>query len=393
MQIKLIFMDFFLKIFSTIYYTAVVGSVYVMTGKATDVGLVSFAMLIPALFIGVFSGTLYKNNLLFNNLLFSCIVKSFVFIFVSFYSHSFVAIFIAMFMVGLIEQFLRVSKTTLDALLVAKSERMIFNSKKTLLNNMALVSGPALGGLMAAYFSFSTVLLLLSVLSLLPILFLYGLNPTQYNVTLVPEQEPKTINFIKSFRLIFVQKDVLTLLVAYSSVVVILEMQTPLIFPFVHEQFLGGAKMAGIFFSIAGFGGILGSLLFMKVKVKNEVKAIVFFFILDAFLFLAFTYSKYIVLSMVIFAFLGIVGAVTTILVETRVQNELSENLRPFAFSVMHFSGGAFGGCAAVLAGMFADVIGAVKVLQYSAYIEFFLALALLIFVWNSLQSKTSKQT
>lgn len=130
------------------------------------------------------------------------------------------------------------------------------------------------------------------------------------------------------------------------------------------------------------FGGIIGSLIPINFKIRNEITAIIFLILFDSLLFLTFTFIKIYYLSVFIFMFFGIMTAVTLVLVETKIQNEIESPYRPFAFSIMQFSSGALGASAAVIAGILSDSFGTAKILRYSANIEILTGIIMLLMIF-----------
>lgn len=379
MLYKLISLEFFLRIFSSIYYISIIGSVYKNSGNTTQIGIVCFAMMIPALIISIYSGKMFISDKLTNNILFGSSLRCLILIILSFFASHLYIIFIGILLLGSLEQFIRISKSSLDSNIVDKNLRISFNSKKTFFGNIAIISGPAIGGFIASYFSFQNVFLFLSFFSFIPIIFTINLKLKSKLSENNLESNKRVIKFRENIDYLFKNKPMLTLIISYSIVIIILEMEAPLIFPFVKNYLQAPDHITGILFSLGGIGGILGALIPIYLKIKNENLVISILIVFDGIILLSFAFINSYYISMIIFMFFGILAAVSLILVETKIQNEIDEPHRPFAFSILQFSGGALGAFAAVVVSFLADIYSAANILRASAILEVFTGIILLV--------------
>ncbi|WP_161597537.1 MFS transporter [Fluviispira multicolorata] len=384
MYYRLIFLDFFLTSSAFLYYIAIIGGVYKANQSASQIGFIALAITLPSFLISFFSGRFFKSHLLIKNIHFCSIIKFFALIVLYFYNYNTSILMILIILNGILDQIIRVSKQSFDAIQIEPELRAKFNSKKTFLSEIAIIVGPALGGIVAAFYSLSQICLSLSFLCLIPIFFLINLKNVKINFQAARQE--KTLSFKENILYLFSKRIILFLIISYCLVVIVLEMQTPLIFPFVKEKFNADNSITGILFSMAGIGGITGALIPMFLKFKNEALSIILLVIFDGLLVFLFTISGNFYISCTIFTLLGLMGAVTIVLVETKVQNDLEEKYRPFAFSIIQLAKSTLGASLAAASGVFADIIGAVKVLRYAAYIEIFAGILLLTLIFKYLK-------
>ncbi len=377
MYYKLIFLDCYLTICSFLYYIAIIGGVYNANGSAGQIGFIAMAITLPSIVISFFSGKLFKSANLLRNIYICSGIKIIALLSLYFlFTNPFFLISLIV-LNGVLNQLIAVSKQSFDAIQIEPALRTKFNSKKAFLNEIALIIGPALGGLTAAYFSLSNICLILAILSVIPIFFLLSFNNIKRNYEEAVKQ--KGVSFKENVQYLFSKKVVIFLLLSYSLVVIILEMQTPLTFPFVKEKFNGDNSVTGVFFSVCGIGGVIGALIPIFIKIKNEALAILLLVIFDGLFVFLFTISTNFYLSCAIFTILGLMGSIAIVLVETKVQNDLEEKYRPFAFSIIQLAKSSIGAPLAAGAAAVADHIGAVKVLRGAAYIEIFSGFLFLI--------------
>jgi hypothetical protein len=189
-----------------------------------------------------------------------------------------------------------------------------------------------------------------------------------------------------SLRSLFDVSHVAAVVGVYCAVVAILEIQAPLVFPFVHEIYSAGSSLGGILLGLCGLGGFAGAYAAERRPHLFSPSSIPLLVFLDGLLFLCFTQLSDIFVACLLFTTLGAMGSITLILVESVVQTEVAASNRPFVFSLMQFSGGAGGASLGVLAAFLAERFTTKLVLSGAALLEIGVGIVCLVILRSALK-------
>jgi MFS family permease len=359
--------DFLQKLVGTSFYTVFIASMYQLTGDTSDIGLISAATLLPALVV-VTTSARYTARLSAKRTLTTLIwLRVLLFGGASALPLTVGGLLALAGLHSLIQQAVVSAKMTLDAELLSDRARRPYNAKKTMLANAAVIVGPPLGGLAASTVGLRVCLLAGASVSLVVLWLLTRLT------TAVPAAVPGTSvnpHMSSARRHLLAQPDVLAMVATYCLVVVILEVEAPLTFPFVSEVFDQGADITGLLLGLCGLGGIAGAFAASRFPRVFADHALALLIIFDGLIFLAFTQSTNLILSAVLFTLLGCMGAVTIVIVEGAVQQRVVSTHRPTVFSLMQFAGGAGGASLGIVAAFIAARTGTRPVLAFCAVVE-----------------------
>lgn len=238
--------------------------------------------------------------------------------------------------------------------------------------------GPLLGGILIAYLKLKTSLFFMAAVALILLLFSTFLSNLKSDQKITPTTEKSNVSGRHSLSYLFSSGPVGFTVLSNCLIGIILGVQAPLIFPFVKEVFNRNTDSAGLLLSSAGIGGMIGAFFIKKFPQYIHPKNIPWLILFDGFIFYLFTEAKNFSLSTIIFTSLGIMSAVTLVIVEGLVQDDVPEHHHPFVFSLTQFASGAGGASFGMLAGYLAEILTTKTVLSGAAVIESIIGLGLI---------------
>jgi predicted MFS family arabinose efflux permease len=385
-------MDFILRLSGLSSMIVFIAFVYQLTGRSSDIGFISLATFIPSLLVTVYSGVLFKKWNAPVILQGTLIARVVLFLAAAFLVHSSLGIFLVAAIHSLFYQISLVAKMSCDAQLIDEKDRAQYLSSKMLFANICIILGPPLGGILASQLSaFGTMMILMMG----NVFLLFGFQirsvdwykksfkPLNQKNDLEPNLDTsKKLGFMDCYRYLKTLPWVFLVVISYCMVAMILEIQSPLIFPFTKEVFGKGSDFASMLLGAAGVGGVVGSLLPLRFPKIFHAKSIPYLVLFDGLIFSIFTLSSSTKLSVGLFLLLGIMGAVTLLLVESTVQSEVRSEYQPTVFSLMQFAGGAGGATLGIFAAYLAEIFGSQITLFGAAIIEIGIGAAGLLTFW-----------
>ncbi len=364
---KLLVADVIVRLIGVTGFTIFLGAVYNRTGHASDIGWVSLATALPSLLaltnanacvrrfsaIGVLRGVAILRVLAFGLLI--CLPATLSLIMVAAGLHS------------LSHQIAVTSKMTLDAQVLTDAHRRRYLVRKAMLNNISNICAPACGGLLVGFLGYKAALVgLIGANAFLALIVLTVPAPTSVEVG----TKPVLAGFGAALRELLRTREVAAVVGVYCAMAAVFEIQSPLVFPFVHEVYGGGSAVAGTLLGLGGLGGLLGALAAEKWANRFSASSIPVLLLLDGLLFFSFTQTTHLPVACVMFVFLGVMGCITLIVVESVVQTRAHPDNHPFIFSMMQFSGGAGGASLGVAAARLAEKYTTSSVLSAAALLE-----------------------
>lgn len=371
-QTHLLSLDFINRIIGIACFALFVSAIYKVTGKSSDIGYISLVTIGPAFLLTVFSGKLVGKLSSLGTLRVVLALRLLLFIGATFLAKDAVTLLFSAAVQSLLHQASVSSKMALDAEMLLAEQRRIYNARKTMLANVAVVAGPALGGTLVAMLSVQMALAIMAVISGCGlILALTFKAPNHFAKSAISNLEygPSALS---SIRHLFDNRATASIVGVYCTVSMILEVQAPILFPFVKEVYARTSSFTGTLLGLAGFGGIVGALMAQKFPNYLQESLIPWLVIADGVLFLIFTHLTEPVVAAVLFTTLGLMGSITLVVVETAIQRDVENVHRPFVFSLMQFSGGAGGATLGIIAAFLVDDFGARPVLSAAALVEIF---------------------
>jgi MFS family permease len=186
--------------------------------------------------------------------------------------------------------------------------------------------------------------------------------------------------FIKGISIMWTDKSIKLMVFIEVYLTFAMAMQGILIYVFIKETLKMGnmAELAwGILLSGLGVGAVIGSVI-IGVKVKhyrNKFRLFLNILMFDAVFFTLFLVNKYFPLSVLLFAFLGVVGSAYMIILNSVLQAAVPDADRGKVFSVLAMLRGPVGVLSVFVGTTAATFITAQSVLLIAAAIEAIIAI------------------
>jgi len=342
-------------------------------GSATlNLGIVSICLLVPSLLFTLHSGRFLERYPPLQAFRGAALLRAAVLLALPLVGANLLVLSLAAALVGLLQQVLATAKLTFDATVVGSEERTRFNSKRALLSGLAVLLGPSLAGVIGGYFGAGPAVLTSAALGVLSFLALWRAPAP----ATAPEAGPAETDtsgragLAAALRWLWRSEQVGILVLAYTVLLAILEMEAPLIFPFVKESYGRGPDVSGTLLGVCGLGSLVGALVMHRRNRPVGARVLTALLVLDGVLLGLIAHAPNIPLLYLLFSALGILATITQVTVETEVQSRAPRRYHPLLFSFMTFAGGAGGAALALGATALADVVGAARVLVYCAGLE-----------------------
>jgi predicted MFS family arabinose efflux permease len=380
--------DFLLRIVGISCYTLFIAAIYNMTGDASDIGFIGAATVLPALGVALLSTKYVARFSALNTVGYLMAARALIFAAAAVIPMGTVLILVTAALHSLVNQAAISAKMSLDAEILDDENRRKYNSRKTMLANIAIIAGPPLGGVLVEGVGFTTSLLVMGALSAGVAALLKTLR--QPNAAARPREKDVSTSPFASLRYLRSIPLVASIVGLYCLVAVILEVEAPLMFPFVREIYLQGSGFTGLLLGLAGIGGVSGAFLAQKFPATFREAAIPYLIVLDGIIFILFALIRQILLACGLFTLLGVMGAVTLVVVEGTVQQNVVKLHRPFVFSVMQFASGAGGASLGIVTAFLAHAFGAKPVLAACAATEIVAGAACLLSIRLRLDERSS---
>ncbi|MEU0896320.1 MFS transporter [Streptomyces massasporeus] len=387
---QLLAADTFVRLTGLAYYTVFTAGIYQLTGRVADVGLIGAATLLPALLMVVTAGRLTAWLTARRTLLHFTVARVVLFAGAALLPMTAMNLLVVAGLNSLIHQAVLSAKRTFDADVLREDERTPYNAKRTMIGNVLVIVAPPLGGVAVTMLGPTWSLVIGAALgvAVLPLLVALKAVPTASHV----EEEEGSVSASASLLHLFGMPQVLSMVTTYCLVVIILEVESPLMFPFAEQAYGLDGSFTGLLLGLGGLGGIVGAVLTQRLPRVFTDASLSWMIVFDGLVFFAFTQAESVPLACALFTLLGAMGSVSIVLVEGAVQEHVASTHRPFVFSVMQFAGGAGGAALAVVAAYIADAVGAKSVLAWCALIEVAAGLACAL-VWQTVRKQPVRET
>lgn len=367
--------DGFAKLSMRVGFTAMLVYVFQCGFSTFDLGVVSVASVVPSIFLALFSGRLtlkYGSRKIY---LASLSALSVLLCLIPFSHGSFIALAVFSGAIGLMQQMSMASKLAYDASIVGPEVRTKYNSKRAFLSGITTIVGPSAAGFIGGYWGGQSALVLAGVFAVVAVLFLVKGYP-ENNIWDNPEDSIQKNGVLVQAKELFRwlvgggDREILIQLVTYIVIMGIMQMEAPLIFPFVKEVYHLGVNISGTLLGICGVGSLFGATVMHVYSKPIRSMWLMMVLAFDGFVLLFISYGFSLAVTYFLFAFLGIISSVALVTVETQVQSEAPAKFHTFIFSIMSFVGGVGGASLTLASTSVADVYGSAMVLRGCAYLE-----------------------
>lgn len=384
--------DFLLKFSNQFIFTTLMVYVYQKSNRAIDLGIISTSMIAPSLIFVFFSNRIMVQFSSLSTLKFSLMLRSFLLFWGALFAQATLHFALIAALVGLLQQVIGTAKLSYDGHLIPSGKRLKFNAHRAFLGSLAIIMGPSLGGFVSGYFGGPFALGIMGLITLACIVIPKNI---QFNDELKQKNNMKTetnrIGILNTLNHLKTMPNILVIILLYIVVTVILEMEAPLIFPFVKETYNAGGDIAGALLGACGIGGLLGAVYMQRFSSSISAKAISLLIVFDGFILFIFACGLPLLYGFLIFSLLGIIGTLTLVSVESEIQEKVESKYRPILFSAIQFAGGVGGASITLISTGLADVFGAFPILAGAAILEVLIgcsSFTLLLFTFITLSSK-----
>lgn len=375
LKVRSLLSDFLVRMSSSFGFIVLLIYVFEKTDKTLDLGYISLAMIVPSILFSLFSKKIiFGLGPIFSFRLFS-ILRGLLFLCVPLFANTIGVIAFLAALASLFYQIIYTSKLTYDTSLIPIGERTKFNSLRALVRNLSTLIGPALAGVVSANLGSEVGLFITGGLSLFCV---FSLKDIKHRKTVATQNNKHKF----SYAWLKHHHELVLLLIMYVVVVSILEMEAPLVFPFIKQSYHYPSYVSGLLFAVCGVGGLVGSLFIYHYDTKISVMSVAVLLAFDGFALLLICLILPISLTFVLFAFLGIISAINMIAVESYIQEVAPSEYQPFLFSILAFASGVGGATLTLISTYLADIFGAQLVLKNGALIEIALGAGVAILVY-----------
>jgi MFS family permease len=370
--------------------------VFERTHMPFDLGIISAALVLPSILFTKYAhniDTLRRSEYGFYA---GSILRTVAIACLWLFDRSWLCLLIFSAVAGLGQQVVLTSKMSIDTWLLPPLLRVSFSSAKASIASMAIIGGPMLCGILFALHRPSLAFLIFIVLSVTaPVVMLCFMQSIR-NIELGDgSRVPETTARIQkaSLKHLFCRnKNLAITFISYITVLVILEMEAPLLFPFVEDVYGRNASLAGYLLGICGVGAFLGAFVIKRLGRPLTPVQIGATLLADGIIFICSVAGVPIAITFVLFSFLGAISSVTLVSTETQIQNHVPAHLATPLFSIIFFAGGVLGSALALISTAMAQSIGSQIVLSACGGCEVLVGLTCIIFVSSAARSFARKK-
>lgn len=368
---------------SKISYFALLRKVYDLSGgRVTDLGFLTMSEMIPAVVLGTFAGYMIdrvsrKWTMIISDMLSGIIILTVIF------ADSINLIYATAFAAASVYVFREPAQRALEPNLVSKEDLPLLNSFMSASNSLVQIVGSATGAAIVGFVGISNAFVIDSATFFISALIILTVSIKENHMRKPVEEELKKSpfrEFISGVSIMWTDKPIKLMVMIEVYLTFAMAMQGILIYVFIKETLKMGdmAELAwGILLSSLGVGAVLGSVI-IGVKVKhycNKFRLFLNILMFDAVFFTLFLINRYFPLSVLLFAFLGVVGSAYMIILNSVLQAAVPDANRGKVFSVLAMLRGPIGVFSVFTGTTAASFITAQYVLLIAAGIEALIAI------------------
>lgn len=379
---KIVIAGFISSLGSKISYFAMLRKVYELSnGKITDLGFLSIAQCIPYIIFGAFAGIVIdkfrrKWIMIFSDIMSAVITVSVIFI------NNLSLIYVISFLSAAVYVFRGPAEMAFTPNLVEKEDIPLLNSFTSMSNSIIMIVGSALGAAAVGFVGVNGSFVADGVSFLMSAVIIATILIKEMHTE--NKSEAKGMEHLKEFKdgasIMWKDQTLKLILLIDLYVTFAMAMQGPLIYIFIKQSLNMGSKAElawGALLSSLGVGSVLGSFIIgvLVKRYKNKFKLFLNVLLFDSISFTLFLLNKYFPLSILIFAFLGVVGTAFSIIINSTIQSKVDDENRGKVFSVFGMLSNPIAILSVLIGTTAAEVISAKYVLLSVAALEAAIAL------------------
>lgn len=379
---KIVIAGFISSLGSKISYFAMLRKVYELSnGKITDLGFLSIAQCIPYIIFGAFAGIVIdkfrrKWIMIFSDIMSAVITVSVIFI------NNLSLIYVISFLSAAVYVFRGPAEMAFTPNLVEKEDIPLLNSFTSMSNSIIMIVGSALGAAAVGFVGVNGSFVADGISFLMSAIIIATILIKEMHTE--NKSEAKGMEHLKEFKdgvsIMWKDQTLKLILLIDLYVTFAMAMQGPLIYIFIKQSLNMGSKAElawGALLSSLGVGSVLGSFIIgvLVKRYKNKFKLFLNVLLFDSISFTLFLLNKYFPLSILIFAFLGVVGTAFSIIINSTIQSKVDDENRGKVFSVFGMLSNPIAILSVLIGTTAAEVISAKYVLLSVAALEAAIAL------------------
>lgn len=374
---KVIIAGFISSLGSKISYFALLRKVYeISNGKITDLGFLSMFEIAPFIIFGGIAGTIIDKVSRKKVMVISDILSGFVTLCVMWINNIYL-IYLMAFMASTVYAFREPAQSAFEPNLVDKENIALLNSFKASMGSITQIIGAAFGAAVVGFVGFKNAFVIdaVSFWCSALIIFTIIIKETHFIKVAGKSENGHFKEFIDGISIMYKNSSIKLMILIDLFITFAMSMQGMLIYIFIRQTLKMGnrAEMAwGILLSSLGVGAMIGSLVIGVVvkRYKNKFKLFLNVLLFDSACFTAFLLNTYFPLSVVLFAFLGCIGTVHSIVLNTVLQDTVPDENRGKVFSTFGMLRGPISILSIAVGTAAASVLSAQIVLLMAAFIE-----------------------
>ncbi len=322
---------------STLTFFALISQVMQISDRDIHVGMVMMMEIIPAILFGFIAGILAdrldrKWIMIVSNLIRAVIISFLLF------STELWHIYVLAFLDGTFANFFQPAKRSLMPTLVKSEEYVTMNSLFSLVNSSLQIFRPAISGLVVAFFGIKWAYGIDMITFVIASSLLLGITSSKDIVKKTTVNKELWQDFKIGIQYIL-QKAILKYIFVFQIFfTLVMSMQGALTFLYVERYMANGGnveQITGYLFSMIGIGGIIGGVLSKwMIDRLGAIRLLLFTIIFDGAMVVWFSFTETLGVALFIWVFLGIIGAVSSVVIETLIQQQVPEDLRGRIYGV-----------------------------------------------------------
>ena len=338
---RIIIAGFISSLGSKISYFALLRKVYILSdGKITDLGFLTIMEALPYMLFGAFAGMIIdrlprKWIMVVSDFTCALVIISLIFV------NDLKLLYLIAFIKSSVYVFRNPAQTALEPNLVAKSDVPLLNSFESSVNSITQIIGSALGAAVVGFAGVKNAFIIDSFSFIISALIIGTMYIKENHIITKEETIEKSKykkEFVDGISIMWKDGSLKLMLLIDLFVTFAMAMQGPLIYIFLKQTLKMGDKAEvawGVLLSSLGVGAILGSLVIgiLVKKYENRFRLFLNVLMFDSVFFTCFLLNRFFPISIVIFAFLGCIGTAHMIILNTVIQNTVSDKHRGKIFS------------------------------------------------------------
>lgn len=373
----------FSRLGTRISYIALMARAFELTNNPMSLAIVSILDLIPSIICGTCLAYLI-DKLSKKKIIFMC---NFICVFASLFlvfTDNIYILYLIVFLVGGMDELVYSAKSALEPQIVMNKEDLIYsNSLKSFFTQITSIVGPALGGILVALGGYKLAFLINAFSYAIPVLGITGIKyeeeqqkidvKTLFSVKNLFRENKDGLIYISSF------PKIKQVFIVSAIIQLIYGLQGPLLFPFVVEAFQIDSGYAGFLFSASGIGGLIGSLLAVKIYKGNIMTLFSGILFFDGCMFFAFTQSRIFWLSVLLFTFAGAIGTIFETIANQAIQEFSDKDYIGRVFAAKSLVADPINMAASGLGGILAQTFSVYAIFSVSAIGEVVIAFRMML--------------